>query len=242
MAPINLRNVTVRLQDGYKGGGGWLVNLMAGYMAGATSIAVDGGTTLLVVGNRFIIPSETGTPIHTIVTHTETLGITTAITSFTPALVATVADDAPITILPHILDIKVGEGNLSYDEKRKVKYILDRGRIDSVRLDDDEPMDVKFEFIWEYISAAQNTDPPTPDEALKNIGNASDWVTSSADPCEPYSLDVELLNAPPCTGSKVEEDIILPDFRWEGLNHDAKANQVSVTGKCNALYAIVSRK
>src|SRR4051812_49241365 len=130
MAQIDLKNVVIKIKDGY-GPFGFLVNNGGGYMAGATTIVVDVGTQSLVTGNRFTIASETGTPIHTISSHSETLGATTSIT-FTPALAGSVADDAPIVILPHELQLKIGEGNLTYSEKRKIKYVTDRGLLDTV--------------------------------------------------------------------------------------------------------------
>jgi len=231
--------------------GGWLVNNVSGYTAGTVTIAVDGGSGVLAIGTTFTIAGETGTPVHRITAHSETLGSTSSIT-FTPAIasggivdesalsIGGVADDAIVTVQPHTLQIKVGEGNLTYSEKRKIKYILDRGLLDTVKEEDQEPVDVKLDFTWEFLRSAQGTDPPTPEEAFKKVGNASTWVSSSSDLCEIYAVDVILLYTPPCAGVK-QEQIILPDFRWEDLAHDPKTSQIAVTGKCNVVAAIVSR-
>jgi len=239
MAVIDMKNVNFLLEDGYSGPGGTpAINNGGGYSTGATTITVDGFTGAVANGDRFTIFGETGTPEHSVTSHIETLGNTTSIT-FTPALVSSVADDAALTILPHQLDAKVGEGNLTYDEKRTFKYFLDRGRLDTVREEDEQPMDVKFDFNWEFLKSSTG-EPITIEEFMKREGPAADFVTSGDDVCEPYAVDIKLVNEPggSCGDS---ETIILPEFRWESLAHDAKAGTVSITGKCNTTRAILSR-
>ncbi len=314
MAQIDLKNVVIKIKDGYgptgfrvnKTRAGFLVANMGGYMAADTTMLVDGGIAALATGDTFTVAGETATPKHVITSHIETLGVTTSITftpalassvaddaaitvyaysigattmlvdtgtaglvvgdlftvagdtprhtitsrvntlgvttsiTFTPALAAAVLDNAVITMLPHELQLKIGEGNLTYSEKRKIKYVTDRGLLDTVRLDNQEPVDVKLDITWEYLTASQGGDPPTMEDALKQRGNASTWVSSATDPCEVYAVDLELTNTPPCNDVPTEV-IIMPDFRWEDLQHDPKTAQISVTGKCNVLEALVSR-
>ncbi len=138
------------------------------------------------------------------------------------------------------LTIKVGEGNLTYTEKRNMQYYRDRGKIDTVRLGDEEPVDVKMEFTWEFLKS-ESGDVPTIEEALKKIGPAATWVSSDTeDSCAPYALDIEITNNPICAEVK-NEVILLAAFRYEQLDHDVKAGTVSVTGKCNINAATVTR-
>ncbi len=315
MAQIDLRNATIKIKDGYAGPGGsfslatgvsgtFLVNNVAGYSGGATTMLVDGGTGILVNGIRFTVNgdavehtitahSETlsnttsitftpglgsavvdnaaltilgygvgglilnltggagiiatgdrftvgaGTTIHTVASHTETLGITTQVV-FTPALSANANTGLGITILPNEIEIKIGDGNLTYSEKRNIKYIKDRGRLSTVRQEDDEPVEVKMDAIWEFIKASSGQ-IPTIEDALKKRGEASDWVTSAADTCEPYAVDIEVLYTPPCSGEQ-KERITLVDFRWEQFEHDLRQGMFSVSGKCNATEASVARE
>lgn len=176
---------------------------------------------------------------YTVTAHTETLGNTTSVT-FTPGLVAAPVANAVITFGPHVLQVRVGNGNLTYSEKRKMEYILDRGRIYSVRQGDQEPVDVRLDLMWEFLTAAQAGDPPTMEDALKQRGNAANWISSSVDKCEPYSLDILVVYTPPCTGVK-NESILLADFRYEDLAHDIKAGTIAMTGKCNIQNATVTR-
>jgi hypothetical protein len=140
------------------------------------------------------------------------------------------------------VSIKIGEGTLTYDETRTMEYTLDRGALDTVREGDEVPMDVSFDFIWEFLTATSTSGAvvPTIEDALKQRGEASGWVTTSADACEPYAVDIEIVYTPTC-GTEEDETILLPDFRWETLAHDLSAGTVAVSGKCNAKEAIISR-
>lgn len=237
MAQIDLKNCDVYLEDGYAGpSSGWLVNNMSGYMAGATVMAVDGGTGAVVTGDRFTVAGDTGV-VHTITAHTETLGNTTSIT-FTPALGGSVVDDAEITWLNHQLKIKIGEGNAQWTEKRNITYTKDRGRLDTVKLGDEDPVEVKLDFTWVFLKG-DTIDPPTIEDVLKQRGNASTWVSSSSDPCEPYAINIVIVYTPPCPAKK--EIYNLHDFRYEDLGHDIKTGQVSVSGKCNVTEPVTTR-
>jgi hypothetical protein len=170
-------------------------------------------------------------------------GITWRI-NFTPAFATGTgvpADNAAITFSGHTLEAKLGEGNLSYTENREMEYVLDRQSLDTVREGDDQPMDVSLDFVWEFITAQTTDDVPTFEDALKQRGLAADWVSSAtADPCAPYAVDIEIEYDPPC-GAEQREIILLPDFRWDSLEHNADEGQISLTGRCNAKEAVVSR-
>ena len=229
---FDLKNTTIFLIDGFTKTAA--VNLMAGYSSGATTMTIDGITGVVPTGATFLVGTDTVT--HKVTAHSETSGNTTSIT-FTPGLGASVLDNDVITFTGQQLQIKIGDGQLSYDEKRTLEYKKDRGILDTVRLGDQEPMDVKLDLQWNFLRSTSG-DPPTPEEALKNIGAASTWVTSSADPCEPYSVDILIIHAPPCGTS---EHILLKSFRWETINHDTKQGMLSTSGKCNVQTATVTR-
>lgn len=142
------------------------------------------------------------------------------------------------------LRVKVGTGNLQYTETLNREYILDRGIIDSVRNGDQQPMDVSFEMMWEEIAAsigagvAAVAGVPSMEEAIKQFGAAEAWASSDTDQCQPYAVDIEVINDADCV-QKDREHILLPDFRWESLQHDIRAGSISASGKCNSLYAII---
>jgi hypothetical protein len=140
---------------------------------------------------------------------------------------------------PNSVAVKVGEGNLTYSEKKPREYIKDKGILDTVRNADQEPMEVSFQFQWIFLISDGGSDP-TIEEALKQTGNASTWVTSAADTCEPYAVDVVVDYDPDCGATKSEK-YTFPDFRYETLEHDLKAGTVSAQGMCNAIVPIITR-
>lgn len=144
------------------------------------------------------------------------------------------------TPTPNELEVKIGEGNLSYTEKKNMIYTKDRGALDEVREGDEEPVEVQMDFVWEFLKA--NTgDTPSISDALKKRGEASAWVSTDADACRPYAVDIEIFYEPPC-GGEYTERIVLNDFRYEQLQHDIRNAQVSCSGKCNVTEATITRE
>lgn len=235
MAMFDLKKATIYIKDGYT---------LAGTIAstapavGATTLTSANFVGAIATGDLFIIGS--GATQYKVTAHTETTSNTTSIT-FTPAIptgtVITVGD--VIQVLPHILQVKLVEGNATYNEKKARQYIKDRGILATVRNGDQDPIDVKLDFMWEFLRADTGM-PPSIEDALKKRGNASTWVSSASDPCEPYAVDIGILYVNDC-GNVTNELITLPDFRYEELAHDSKAGMVNVTGKCNVTEASVAR-
>ena len=58
-----------------------------------------------------------------------------------------------MTFRPQQINIKIGEGNLTYTEHRDYTYLLDRGWLDTVREPKDVPMDVKLDAVYEHITS-----------------------------------------------------------------------------------------
>lgn len=144
----------------------------------------------------------------------------------------------------NFISIKIGEGNLTYSESRNVEYILDRGLLDEVRLGDQIPVDVTFDFVWEFLTGNTDTSTtlPTIEDALKRVGNASAWASTDSDPCRPFALDIVLEDVPSCTAFGQEQEFItLADFRYDTLDHDLRAGTVAVTGRCNVTEASIVR-
>jgi hypothetical protein len=207
------------------------------YTFDGTSVAkmgVDDITTADIDLNDSTPPVVTTTTVGIWVGSTESITVT-------PVLAAAVTSGDAITFLPIELDIKIGEGNMTYDENREVEYIRNRGVLDTYKEGDEQPMDVSFDFTWEFLYAISGATTPTIEQALKQVGPASVWTSSNtADPCAPYVVDVEIENAPDC-GDILAEVIVLPYFFHTQLSHDADAAQVSVTGQCNAKQAVITR-
>ncbi len=249
MAVIDLKYAIVTIRDGATGITSGItdagaVNNGSGYAAGATSMTVDGLAGIVASGQTFVVTGETGSPVHTVVGHTETGGNTTSV-SFTPALASSIADDVVVTFTAeatgtNTIEVKIGEGTLTYTEKRNMEYRRDRGLLNTVREGDEEPVEVSLDFEWEFLRSSTG-EAVTIEEALKQTGAAADWVSSSADVCEPYAVDIVVTYIPPCDDADTEV-IVLQDFRWETLDHNLKDGQISVKGNCNVKEAVVTRE
>jgi len=138
------------------------------------------------------------------------------------------------------IEVKVGEGNITWKETKPRQYIKDRGKLDTVRDGDEEPVDLTLAFTWEWLRST-GAEAITVEEALKQIAAASAWVSSDTeDPCAPYSVDIQIENLNGC-GDVLDELITFHAFRYEDLSHDAKAGTVNVTGKCNEVMPTVIR-
>jgi hypothetical protein len=242
MARIELRDATVTIKDGLAGTAA--VNDMS-IMAGDTTLGVD--TVVLNTDRdyqdsrwrsfydrwprlaRRCIPS----PLARLRAEP-----TTDIT-FTPALAAGVANDAVMTFTSQQIDIKIGDGDLKYTEKNEYTYDKDRGDLDTVREGDEVPMEVALDVVYEHITTGTN-ESISPMDALKRKGSASEWVSSSSDLCEPYSVDIVLSHVAPC-GSSDDETTTFPDFRSDQREVSLKDAKISVTGRCNATEPIVAR-
>lgn len=244
MARIELKNCIVRFKDGL-GGTAAINEPTTPPTQNDTSMDIDTvvlntvDTDQVPVGARFTVAGETVQTVHTVTARTPTSGATTAIT-FAPALgVGTYADGGVITFLNQQINIKIGDGNITYTENNNYEYETDRGQLDTVREGDEAPMDVNVDFVYEFITTG-TSEAITPMDALKKRNKASEWVSSSSDPCEPYAIDIEVEYTPPCGGAEIETTVF-PDFRPDSKEVDFGEAQVSVTGRCNAVEPIVTR-
>lgn len=145
------------------------------------------------------------------------------------------------------IEVKIGEGNFTWTEARNIEYTLDRGRLDDVRRGDEIPVDVSFDFLWEYLKGPSSASTasgglPTIEDALKQRGAAAGWVSTDPDGCRPYAVDlvIEYTPTPAACGDK--ETITISDFRWESLDHDLRGASVAVSGKANVTEADVVRE
>lgn len=137
------------------------------------------------------------------------------------------------------LELNIGEGTLSFDEKRTIEYVKNRGLLDTTREGDDEPLDVKLDVIWEFLRTVSGGAAVTPYEAFHKVYAASAWVTTGG-ACEPYAVDLEILYTPSC-GSVPVERILITQFRYESFNSDMKTGMLSVSGKANIKYPTITR-
>ena len=142
---------------------------------------------------------------------------------------------------PNEINVRIGEGNLVVTEHHAREYNLNRGLLDEVRDADQQPMDVRLDAFWDYITGESASGNPTLRDALLGEGEASAWVSSDSDVCRPYAVDLEFTFAPTPYTCGDKEVVTLPDFRIEEIQYDNDAGQLSCSGRCNAVAPTVVR-
>jgi hypothetical protein len=139
------------------------------------------------------------------------------------------------------ITIRIGEGNLTYTERVTREYLLDAGRLDEVRNGDEVPVELAFDAVWDYITGTTGTGGvPSIEDALKQEGAAATWISSDADVCRPYAVDVVLNHTPNCSAQDAEETVF-SDFRYEQIDHDLRAGTFAISGQCNVTEAVSTR-
>lgn len=241
MAQISFKHAQVFIKDGTRTSDtNGRVNNAGGYAVGTTVITVDGLTSAATAGQYVEFAGDPVT--HIISSVTDDASSNTTEITIANGLTKAILDDAIVYLRSsNELEITIGEGNVTWSEQRNIEYTLDRGNIDEVREGDDIPMDVNIDAVWEYITGSSSSGAnPTIKEALTKTGNASSWVSSDPDQCRPYAVDIAILYQPDCTTND-QEEIILPDFRWENHDYDLSDGTFSISGRCNATEALAYR-
>lgn len=245
MARIELRDVTIYIQDGLSG----TATLTANGTVNDTTLNINtivlntNDTDLVPVGARFYLPGESTNTVHTVTARDPSANSPTTCITFTPKLGAgsynSGNSENAVTFINQRIEVEIGEGNLTWSETKEYEYLRERGDLDTVKEADEQPVEMSMEFVYEYIKTESGQDI-TPVDALKNAGEADEWVTSSSDLCEPYSIDVLVKHCVPC-GTDKDEDVLFTDFRYESLDFDLGEATIAVSGRCNVSEPTVTR-
>jgi len=243
MARIELRDATIYIQDGLSGSA--TINEATPATSDTdvdinTVVLNTTDTDLVPVGARFTVNTVNNVTTYTVTGRTPaTTGPTTNFV-FTPAWGAEVpAQSDVITFISQRIEVKIGEGNVTWTEAKEYEYLLDRGDLDTVKEGDEQPLEVSLEFVYEHITTGTSEDI-TPVDALKQQSDASEWVSSSSDLCEPYAVDMIVMHCVPC-GSDEDELVTFSDFRYESLEFDLGEATIAVSGRCNVSEATAAR-
>lgn len=142
------------------------------------------------------------------------------------------------------VEVGVGEGNLTYSERRNIDPDKDRGKAARIREGEQELIDVSFQFYWEYLKSS-SPESPTIEEALKREGQASSWVSAASEPDTgdldvnaPFSVHIQIVRTSTCGDL---EQTVLVEFNWTELSHDAKNGTIDCRGICNRVNSISER-
>ncbi len=218
--------------------------LLTGTLSGQTSVALDNvvlntdDTDLIPVGGRFTLAGEVGGAVHTVLTRT---GNPTTSITFTPALANFVGNgvNTVLTFQAQQIEIRIGDGDLSWTEAREIIYDLDRDILDDVRLGPEQPLELNAAFVFEWASTGTG-EAISPIDAIKRINDAEEWVSSDSDQCRPYAIDVVVDHVVPC-GTNDDQRFSFEDFRWDSLEYSIQDAAITLTGRCNRTDALVER-
>ena len=168
-------------------------------------------------------------------------GTTTWEITFTPAITtgSVPADNDVITWLPARVEMKIGEGDVEFTETQPVIVDTDRGEVDGMRLGVEEGMTVSTSFVYNWLRASSG-DPITVYEALKRKGDAASWHNAAENPCEPYQVDMFIIDSPDC-GSEQAEVMFFRRMRATSISASVQGAAVSVEGTCMAVEPDIQR-
>lgn len=147
------------------------------------------------------------------------------------------------TPTPNKLEIKIGEGEISWTEARPLEYTNDRGKIDARNLGDEVPLEVSLSAKWEYYRG-DGLGNPSPVDVLKFKNDAANWVSTDPDGCQPKCIDLIIENVPDCAGAGKMETYVFPKFFAENIefNISPSSSDMSFSGTCLAIEPTTVRE
>lgn len=141
--------------------------------------------------------------------------------------------------VPNYIDVKIGEGDLSWSEKRQLDAVKSRGNLDTFRENEQVPLELSVVAIWEFIASASG-EPITVEDALKRRNGASAWVSASPDALAPYCVNLAVIHTPPCSGV-LKETVTFPQCHYIEIASSVKDGTLAIKLTCNCTEPTVTR-
>ena len=143
----------------------------------------------------------------------------------------------------NFIAIRIGEGTLTYSVKRDIQQRKSRGNLWQLREGEQQPTDVQFQFVWDFITSSGD-EPPTIEDVL--YGTAEGWVSASNsfDQTGPFTVNLQIVNTVPCFGPSHGSEMEthnFPLFAFTSLDHSLKDATVDCKGVSNRPRPIVIR-
>jgi len=180
-----------------------------------------------------------------VLTQTQT-GLVTWEVTFTPEILlgSVPADDDVVTFYPRQLAFEVDTGDAAWTEGANPVVRKSRGLINGLKRGEEQEMTFNSTFEFAKMRAASTGTSPltdiTPYECFHQLGFASDWMPSShGGVCEPYSLDIVLIDTPVC-GSEEAEVFVFPQFAFNDISPSVQGGIVTFAGICAAKRPIIT--
>lgn len=128
---------------------------------------------------------------------------------------------------PASVTVDLEDGDLAWTERSPVNVHRDRGVLSHARKAPDEVLELSFSMMFQsFLTHAA----PTPFEALKNVGDASAWLSQESD-SDVYAVDIQFTIADPAGGAS--EVLSFDRFKPEevGLTEGDPTSVLAVSGR-----------
>ena len=227
LASIGAGNVTVvEVADVY-------TITFAGTLKNTVQVITVDGSALTATNSHVLTQTQDGT--------------TTWEVTFTPAIAtgSVPVDDDVITWYPRRLEFEPEGGEFEWSQTKERIIRKPRGVIKGSRKGVEQEMTVTtsfpFEFLRAQTTATDELDELTPYEVLEQEGFAADWMPSShGGVCEPYSIDLVIVDKPDCLSQQASV-WIFPQFDYTDLGPTVSEGIINLTGACVAKKPIITR-
>lgn len=178
----------------------------------------------------------------TITVTTTRPGAATWQVTFTPSLDASnlPSDTDVVTWLPQRIEMELDERNFEDSNTQEFIQNRNRGILAGVRKGDEQPGELNMAFAFRFLRTGTN-EQITAYDALYQQNGAAGWFSTAADQCEPYAIDVVLINQPSC-GATEREVITYPQFRPNNTRPSLEGANVQVTGNYQAERPTIVRE
>ena len=144
-------------------------------------------------------------------------------------------DGTPTTVI-----VRVGEGNLTFSEKRNYDVQLNRGKLDGmgIKKGDEAPVEFSLDIAWDWIQGTSAT-PVTGgfESILSIIGRTLDvngdpvGKSTDGDECNPYAFTMTVKYNAACGTTPNKKDLTFALCRYDQLQYDIGGAKLQMTGK-----------
>lgn len=148
--------------------------------------------------------------------------------------VLTIKDNAGANTLTVTLE----EGGLSITESHPHTWHKNRGTLSHRIAGEQVPMEVTFKA--KYTGYYSSTATVTPYEAVKQVGGASAWTSTTSTVSDVYSTDMVLTVTEPLD-SNDQETITMDDVAITGINftEGEEGNMFEFSGDCSSIQPVI---
>lgn len=128
----------------------------------------------------------------------------------------------------NVITVDLEDGGLSWNEKKPVNIIKDRGILDHARLADEEPVDISLSMKFQSFSTHAAI---TPYDAVTQTGGASAWVSDEPN-SDVYAVIMGLTIVDPAGGAS--EVITFARVCIESIDtaEGDEYSTLSISGRC----------